>query len=244
MYNNWYKVAKIQKEAGMAEMIPTALLFALMAVMGGSTILNAAQRFHVEPQSIEEALTNPQIMQSLQGNSEQNISQEQKNQSDQPTLVNSATFDDNLLESLKRLEGTVEYQKYKGYFRNEKFYPYKDTKGYPTVGYGHRILKGENFNNGITPAEAEKLLLQDAQIALQGANSLLQKTPVTPEAAQVIANMVFQMGKDGVAGFKKMWLALANQDYPEAAKEMLDSKWAKKDSPNRAKELSDIMARQ
>jgi len=232
MYD-WYKTAKIQQEAGLREMIPTALLSALVAVMGGSAIWNAAQQFNVNPTDVEQALSNPTVMEALQ--------EEQK---PKRTLITQATVDKALIESLKALEGTIAYQKSVGYFRNGKFYPYTDTNGYKTVGYGHKILKGENFDNGITPQEADQMLNRDAQTAVQGANNLLTKVPVTTEAAQVIANMVFQMGADGVAGFKNMWTALANQDYETASQEMLDSKWAKTDSPNRAKDLSSIVARQ
>ena len=41
--------------------------------------------------------------------------------------------------------------------------------------------------------------------------------------------------------FKNMIKALQNRDYKQASIEMLDSRWAKQ-TPNRAKELSDAMA--
>ena len=34
---------------------------------------------------------------------------------------------------------------------------------------------------------------------------------------------------------------MKNEKWADAANEMLDSKWARSDSPNRAKELSDIV---
>ena len=52
--------------------------------------------------------------------------------------------------------------------------------------------------------------------------------------------MIFQMGANGVSKFKNMLLALRNKSYTVAAKEMLDSRWAKQ-TPNRAKELSSRM---
>jgi lysozyme len=56
----------------------------------------------------------------------------------------------------------------------------------------------------------------------------------------VIANMVFNLGFNGLMQFKRMWKHLGTHDYPAAAKEMLDSKWARQVG-NRAIELSKIM---
>jgi lysozyme len=55
--------------------------------------------------------------------------------------------------------------------------------------------------------------------------------------------MVFQLGKTGVSKFRNMWKALQQNppQYSVAASEMLDSRWAKQ-TPNRAKEMSNHMA--
>jgi GH24 family phage-related lysozyme (muramidase) len=46
--------------------------------------------------------------------------------------------------------------------------PYKDQAGYETIGYGHKILPGEDFSKGITKAQALDLLSHDAQGAVSG----------------------------------------------------------------------------
>ena len=53
--------------------------------------------------------------------------------------------------------------------------------------------------------------------------------------------MCYQMGVSGVSKFKKTLLYLENREFRMASIEMLDSKWAKSDSPQRAKRLSDII---
>ncbi len=56
--------------------------------------------------------------------------------------------------------------------------------------------------------------------------------------------MTYQLGRGGLSKFKKMKGALCNgskPNYIDAANEMLDSKWAKKQTPRRAKELADRM---
>ena len=49
------------------------------------------------------------------------------------------------------------------------------------------------------------------------------------------------MGMKGGGYFRNMLAAMEKADWEEAAKEMLDSKWAKKDSPQRANRLADIV---
>ena len=53
--------------------------------------------------------------------------------------------------------------------------------------------------------------------------------------------MIFQIGNHGITKFKKFLKALEEKDYATAKLEMLDSKWARSDSPHRAKELADII---
>lgn len=53
----------------------------------------------------------------------------------------------------------------------------------------------------------------------------------------VLINMVFQMGPTGVSKFKRALASMEDERWPQAAGEMLDSKWAKQ-TPNRARRLA------
>ena len=57
----------------------------------------------------------------------------------------------------------------------------------------------------------------------------------------VVAAMCFQLGRDGTRKFHKMIKAINDRDYVLAAKEMLDSKWAK-ETPRRAHAMASLMA--
>ena len=57
---------------------------------------------------------------------------------------------------------------------------------------------------------------------------------IDEQAEEILIEMVFQLGKNGVSKFKNMWKALAEKNYVGASYEMLDSRWAKQ-TPNRAK---------
>ena len=61
------------------------------------------------------------------------------------------------------------------------------------------------------------------------------------EVRNVMLNMAYQLGFAGFCKFKKTIAYLQEADWENASKEMLDSRWAKQ-TPNRAKELSEIIA--
>jgi len=56
----------------------------------------------------------------------------------------------------------------------------------------------------------------------------------------VLVEMTYQMGIDGLLKFKNMIQALVGKNYDRASREMLDSIWARQ-TPERAKELANKM---
>ena len=138
---------------------------------------------------------------------------------------------DRLLKSVKQHEG----------YRNKV---YLDSLGKRTVGVGHLCV--EDFWED-DKEYGEKFLLtileHDLKSAIKSAESLLKDCPDLKDLAkETIVEMVFQLGKTGVSKFRNMWKALQQNppQYDVAASEMLDSRWAKQ-TPNRAKEMSDHM---
>jgi len=135
---------------------------------------------------------------------------------------------------LKEYEGTIAYQKKVGYYRDGKFYVYKDSLGYPTIGYGHLLTYGESYPNGITDAQAEALLDRDIQTAIHNVEALNIWLPSDWRDFMVI--MVFQLGLGGVQKFQKMLKALREKNYPEAIKQAKDSLWYKQ-TPKRVDQM-------
>ena len=112
----------------------------------------------------------------------------------------------NLIEHIKEEEG----------FRG---YPYDDTLGFPTIGYGTKLPLTEH----------ESLLILEYRLASMQ-KELIKNLPdfsAQAEVWDVLYGMTYQMGVRGVLNFKKMIVALRARDYREAARQMLDSKWAK-----------------
>ena len=136
-----------------------------------------------------------------------------------------------LMESVKKHEG----------YRNKV---YLDTLGNRTVGVGHLCV--EDFWEDDKEYEEKflmEILADDLQNAIKGARELKEEhscTDIDEIAQEILVEMVFQLGKNGVSKFRNMWKALAEKNYIGASFEMLDSKWAKQ-TPNRAKSMAELM---
>jgi lysozyme len=118
-----------------------------------------------------------------------------------------------------------------------KHVAYKDHLGYLTLGIG-RLIDARK-GGGLTDAEAEYLLRND----IERINAeLIKRLPCYLRLSDVrqraILNMAFQLGVDGVLKFKKMIAALSVGAYAQAEIEALDSKWAKHDTPERARRVA------
>lgn len=139
-------------------------------------------------------------------------------------------------ERLRIYEGSLDYQRHKGYYRSGKFYVYKDSEGFNTIGYGHLVLKGEDFSNGLTPIEADILLAKDIEKAKAGLRTLnLGVLPRDIEDYLII--MVFQLGLGGVKQFRKLLKAVAAADREGIRREAVDSKWYRQ-TPNRVIDMN------
>lgn len=129
---------------------------------------------------------------------------------------------------------------------NYKARPYYCTAGIPTIGYGKVIgKKGEPLPN-ITANRAEEDLfvkekIRELSYALMSRYSVAWNKCNQARQA-ILISMAYQLGLTGVSQFQKMWMALSNGDFSLAAKEMLNSKWAKQ-TPNRAKRHVEQMER-
>ncbi|HEI9001008.1 TPA: glycoside hydrolase family protein [Citrobacter koseri] len=133
-------------------------------------------------------------------------------------------------------EGTKEYQMTRGYYKNGKFWMYKDSEGYDTIGYGHLVLNSERekFKNGITPMDADLLLAWDIDRTVRDVATLGLSLPKDWEDFMII--MTFQLGLGGVKKFKKMIAALKAQNWKEAINQAKDSLWYRQ-TPNRLNDM-------
>ncbi len=101
---------------------------------------------------------------------------------------------------------------------------YRDSEGYFTIGYGR--LLDPTRGGGISRDEAEYLLANDLRTAERLCEGMPVYLDLSPVRQAVLVNMCLNMGAANLHGFKRMFAALAQQDYEHAASEMLASRWA------------------
>ena len=126
--------------------------------------------------------------------------------------------------------------------------PYLCSEGYPTVGTGIRIgpngadLKNYEFT---VPREVDAVWLQsilNRTMRDMLSNERIAKAMNVLDAARtaVLVSMAYQMGVAGLAQFKNTLYLVETKQFEEAAKAMLDSKWARQ-TPNRARRHAEQM---
>lgn len=101
--------------------------------------------------------------------------------------------------------------------------PYKCTADKLTIGYGRNL-----DDKGITVQEAEMLLYCDIAEVIEQVHREIPLVAEKPIQIRLgLYNMAFNLGINGLLKFEKMLYAIEKDDYELAAKEALDSKWAK-----------------
>ena len=126
--------------------------------------------------------------------------------------------------------------------------PYLCSEGYPTVGTGIRIgPKGAALSNYqfTVPMEVDAVWLQyklnECMRGMLSNERISKAINVLDEArTAVLVSMAYQMGVAGLAQFKNTLYLVETKQFEEAAKAMLDSKWARQ-TPNRARRHAEQM---
>lgn len=75
---------------------------------------------------------------------------------------------------------------------------YLDAAGLRTIGYGHKLLPGENHLDGITEAEARDLLARDVAAAEQAVNCFVH-FPLSQGQFDALVDFVFNLGAGRLA---------------------------------------------
>lgn len=133
---------------------------------------------------------------------------------------------DSLTQQLRRDEGEV-------------LHAYQDHLGYWTIGIGRLI--DQRKGGGISAEESAYLLANDIAVRIAALRQKLDWFDELDEARQgVLVNMAFQMGVEGLLGFRNTLAMVRAGDYAGAASGMLSSLWANQ-TPERAKRLAEQM---
>lgn len=95
--------------------------------------------------------------------------------------------------------------------------PYRDTRGFLTIGIGTKLP--------LTEEEAYMLAEHRLKQKTNEVKIMLSHLEIDNKAWDILINMAYNLGTEGLLKFKKMIRALEKQDYKTASLEMIDSKW-------------------
>lgn len=96
--------------------------------------------------------------------------------------------------------------------------PYSDSAGLATIGYGHKLLSGESFPEGINEAVATEILGQDVAAAEQAVARLV-RVSLSQCQFDALVDFVFNLGAGRLAA--STLLKTLNAGRYEAAAEQL-----------------------
>jgi lysozyme len=129
----------------------------------------------------------------------------------------------NLLQQLRREEGVVPHA-------------YQDHLGFWTIGVGRLIDRRKGGR--LSDDEIDYLLSNDVRRFTSEVQRALPWLDELDEVRQaVLIGMAFQMGTAGLLAFKQTLAAVEARRYPDAAKLMLNSLWARQ-TPERAARMA------
>lgn len=135
--------------------------------------------------------------------------------------------------------------------RGFHYKPYKDFDGTLIIGCGHnlddnplsdRLMQRINAGGELTDREIDDILADDLREAIRETLDVfgVYWGELTDARKDVLIHIAFDLGKGGISDLKLMIAGIANHDWIEASKQMLNSCWARQSSA-RAIRLSKVM---
>ena len=112
---------------------------------------------------------------------------------------------------------------------------YRCTSGKWTAGIGRNLE-----DVGLSDDEVELMLANDIAACSADLSSFYWWSALTPNRKAALLDLRFCVGPGGFRAFRKMIAAIESQDWAEAGRQILDSKFAKQ-TGQRARDLSDIL---
>ena len=102
--------------------------------------------------------------------------------------------------------------------------PYKCSAGKLTIGYGHNL-----DDLGITEEIADFMLEFDIESAKNDLHKVFgpRVNMFSYNRQNALIDMMFNLGINRFKGFRKMIAAIKVDDWKEASRQALDSKWSK-----------------
>jgi lysozyme len=130
--------------------------------------------------------------------------------------------------------------------------PYLCSEGFPTTGFGFKLgPKGADIDlyQFSIPREAGDAwlisILKEVEIDMcryPAISAAMAACESSPARAAVLVSMAYQMGVQGLAGFKGTLKSIADKRWDEAANGMMNSRWAKQTGKRAARHAEQMKA--
>lgn len=127
-----------------------------------------------------------------------------------------------------------------------KYEIYEDHLGYATFGIGHLITDtdeeyGWPIGTEVSEDRVNEVFETDVQKFINETQKVFPDLTDKPDNIQIVLiNMCFNLGAPRLSKFKKFIAAINDEQWIEAAVEMMDSRWAKQVG-SRAERLKQIV---
>ena len=253
--SNWYKES--QSKGNMAK----GLLAAVLLVLSGYTIFDAATRASVNPEDVKHVVEDRAMMENIK--SKYNVpplfnippSKPQApvvNQIPQvappkptaPAINTQEPTANEMFEFLKQDEGI-------------RHKVYRDSKGHPSIGIGCKLQRPEvaklmrqmglsykavmRGQQEISDYQAKILFEHDLVTAKESARNCINNYDEQPhDIKMVLIDMAYNVGPQGIMEFRDFRKYLEQKNYKFAIRAMRNSRWFNQ-VPNRAKRLQEIV---
>lgn len=100
---------------------------------------------------------------------------------------------------------------------------YKDSGGHDTIGYGHKLKRGERFDKPLSQAAAEALLRKDVAIAERAVDRQI-KVPLSQPQFDALVSFTFNLGSGNLMR-STLRRKLNKGEYAAVPKEL--AKWVR-----------------
>ena len=118
-----------------------------------------------------------------------------------------------------------------------KYEVYTDHLGYSTFGIGHLITTADEeyqwpIGTKVSEERVNEVFLKDVQTFIKETQKVFPDLINKPDNIQVVlVNMCFNLGAPRLSKFIKFITAINDEQWIEAAVEMMDSNWANQVGP-------------
>ena len=102
---------------------------------------------------------------------------------------------------------------------------YMDSRGFPTIGYGHLIEEGETMPDRISQQKADELFDKDYDHHKAAAMKIPGYDKASGMQKAALIDLTFNMGPAWASGFPAFKKAFAAGNYEQAGNELVDSAW-------------------